>query len=238
MKFIFIVSSPRTGTTYLLKLIEESEAIRLTKKMLDLPEGVTTLETGLFEYRQFAQAVARLQALPQGTYVEKTPGHIRYIRKLITYLPTATYIYIVRNPGEAVLSYCKADFIHFFKKNPFDEGIRLWRDGANEVKNLSIGFVNYDDLINHPVETTKAIYKYCGISGDAEAAVEKHKEGKHIPIEGVYRRGEYDYQTYFSPDQKATINDACNKLYLELKEKINILPIWDDGRSVNQSGIK
>lgn len=121
MEPVFIVGSPRSGTTWLQLLLAQFDAVataqetHLFSRYLgpvlsrwdESLEEATGLHTVLGEdtfvacCRQFAVATleAILQSKPGATIaVEKTPGHVFHIASISTLLPEARFLHILRDP--------------------------------------------------------------------------------------------------------------------------------------------
>lgn len=130
-RFVFIVGSPRSGTTYLQRLIashpgavtgQESNVIEYVGPLVRRWNAEARMRDGrggvglgcYFTEVEFRAAVHGFLAVllrpmvmnlpPGGVFVEKTPQHVLYLAELNELLPEARIIHLLRDPREVVAS--------------------------------------------------------------------------------------------------------------------------------------
>jgi hypothetical protein len=96
-------------------------------------------------------------------WIEKTPYHIYYIKRILEFYPNARFIVNYRDPRAVVASWLKKD------NNKTVLGVTSsWNKVANEILFLqqenipNIYFMKYEDLISNPEETLKEICSFIG----------------------------------------------------------------------------
>jgi hypothetical protein len=133
---VFIVGSPRSGTTYLQKLLfchpqiktgQETDIfdeyigplLRVWRQSLQLADGRGGVGLGCYWYEEdFLRIVKNLllQLLdpilttlnPGELFVEKTPSHAFFLPEIMEMLPKARVLHIVRDPRDVVASLLSA----------------------------------------------------------------------------------------------------------------------------------
>ena len=112
--------------------------------------------------------------LDKTRWVEKTPGNIHHIEKILNYWPEATIIHIIRDPRDIFASLKEAK-----KWDSVDEFIERWAplfNSLNEIKkdftNLNNSYfeIRYEDLVSDPKRVMRNISGYLGIPFEIETA--------------------------------------------------------------------
>ena len=182
---VFVVGIPRSGTTWLLSILENHPDCRaVTADMLGIKVAQPTKETGLF-VRGFSdeEIVRRWARLPDDKLlVEKTPVHIRCTRR-IRQLLGAKILLIRRHPLDVLNSMLKPNV--FWKDSP-----KTLERALAEYKKFDVPldaiapdhFVRYEDFWSDPQSTADGVYAALGLSLDhTQEIVERTRFGRSLP---------------------------------------------------------
>lgn len=182
---VFVVGIPRSGTTWLLSILEHHPDCRaVTADMLGIKVAQPKKETGLF-VRGFSdeEIVRRWAKLPRDKLlVEKTPVHIRCTAR-IRRLLGAKILLIRRNPLDVLNSMLKPNV--FWKESP-----KTLKQALAEYKKFDVLldkiapdiFVRYEDFWSDPHGTANSVYAELGLSlAHTQAIVERTRFGRSLP---------------------------------------------------------
>ncbi len=181
MEVVFIVGSPRSGTT-------------LLQRILSLHSRLCSIsgETGIFtrqnlfdrERRHFGLAGADLESLFDDSsdivdffergasrvcdgriFVEKTPQHVLHIPFILEYFPASRIIHIVRDGRDC---YCSARSSGIIPQAASLDGFaRYWRKCVRAAMRHQgherILEIRYEDLARHPRRRLSDIMRYLGL---------------------------------------------------------------------------
>ena len=115
---------------------------------------------------------------------EKTPGHCIYINKIIKIFPSAKIINIVRDPRDVYYSQCN---LIWGKKNPVSF-CKLYRRNYAVLEKHSANFYyksfKYEELLENPEETLKAICDFAKISYSNDLII-KFQDSKNLNFDLV-----------------------------------------------------
>jgi hypothetical protein len=110
-------------------------------------------------------------------WVEKTPNHVFYMRRLATSFPTARFIHIVRDGRDVALSHRKLDWLTDYTSDPVRQllwGARIWEQMVREGRRLGRELgdryheVQYRDLVSAPDREVAELESFIGASIDLE----------------------------------------------------------------------
>ena len=166
-------------------------------------------------------------------FLLKSHLHSLYLEALLDTFPDACLVFTHRDLRQVVPSFCslnagvsahiRSPDLNFGKRS-----LRLLSEIANRAAKsmrdletqTSAGkspvlFVNYDDLVKHPVDTVKNIHDYFGFEMSIEEAIEKYliknPKGKH-------GRHTYELSDYGLTPQD--IEDTCADYIQYVKDKL------------------
>ncbi|MFH1624069.1 MAG: sulfotransferase [Pseudomonadota bacterium] len=227
---IFIVGSPRSGTTWVLDLISgHPDTVHATMANLGLPVTGKSKETGIFMKGLSDQEIIdRFSGLakenPCKTIVEKTPLHVFHISRVRQLFPQSFIICTIRDGRDVVVSMLEARKT-FWRHGPTTviDAARLWaqsslagvKAAAEMLKfpgeRQSVYLVEYEDLVRDAVAETKKIFTLFRLSEcNVEQIVSDFEKGKKIDIPGVFRKGKIgDWKTYMSIEDKKTFKTVA-----------------------------
>lgn len=194
---VFIVGIPRSGTTWLLSILEQHpDCLALTPAMLNISVQHPTKETGLL-VRGFSdtEIIDRISQLPEDKLlVEKTPSHLLELDRIRTLFPRSKIVLIRRDPLDVIYSMLQAN--SFWKESPkkLSEAVALYRKFADAQDAFTdYGYViEYEKLVEDPVREAGRLFEHLNLRCDLTSSiVEKTKRGRSLPAElkGVFRKG-------------------------------------------------
>lgn len=151
---VFIVGSPRSGTTWLQMLLLQHPKIVSVQETHVFSEWITPLLTATDRQREAGRLVglsaildasqvadmarslygAVIERAMDGhpdadVFIEKTPGHVRHVRSILDLYPAATILHVVRDPRATAASIVAASQSWGRSWAPSDvaSAARLWR---------------------------------------------------------------------------------------------------------------
>ena len=226
---IFVFGSPRSGTTWVLRLLSEHpRVVAATEANLGIETGKrVTLETNIFNQdRPFTDAQIRrrfhrLSLKNAGRMiVEKTPIHLLFADRIREVFPEAAFILVDRDPRDIVNSLVSVgrDPEAWWKGAPdtVPAAIRLWRRYAKAAQRARQLYnpwtVAYEDLSGDPVGQLDALFAALGLENDAVGEiVDSAAGGKGIPIPGVYRDGRVGaWRSDLGPEEITQLEELAN----------------------------
>ena len=206
---VFVLGAPRSGTTWVLKLLEEHPGVvAATPKNLgiDRDVGFESVETGIFESdipdneirRRFWSLAMRNDGK---VIVEKTPVHLMHVDRIKRVFPRAALVLVRRGGRDTFASMLAAgrDKGSWWKGAPKTarEAAELWRDYAVAASRCEGCYdplvVRYEDLHKDSFLAVDRLYHDLDLVEDTAAtqrAIKACERGKNIPIKGVFRRGQ------------------------------------------------
>lgn len=194
---IFIVGAPRSGTTWLLSMLEHHPQCRaLTTEMLGITTSRPTKETGIF-LRGFSadELTERFARLPSDrVLVEKTPGHLLQAGRIKRLFPDARIVLVRRNAQDVIWSMIQENTFWEDSPKSLVDAAGLY-NGYASAENAYYGYdavVDYETLWERPLEVLARLLDELGLDpGPAAGIVEQTREGKALPHElsGVFRKG-------------------------------------------------
>ena len=189
---IFIVGTPRSGTTWLLSILgQHPDCLAVTPEMLGINVSRPTMETGLF-VRGFSDSeiLQRWNRLPVNKIlVEKTPAHIKEtdrIRKILG----AKIILIHRDPSDVIFSMLKSN--PFWENSPttIKEAIKIYnRFNVDVTPDYT---VKYENLWIDTVNEVDRLFSFIGLSAaTTHDIINATKFGRNLPLKlkSVFDKG-------------------------------------------------
>ncbi|MDQ1535128.1 MAG: hypothetical protein QOF28_2889 [Actinomycetota bacterium] len=211
---VFVVGCPRSGTTLMQSFLGAH------------PLLVTRVETHFFQTQPGPEAVAawlaEMDASADGVagWVEKTPGHIYELDRIVAAVPGARFVHVLRDPIEVVASLHWASSIRpAMWGGPYalDECIDRWRRAVRGTERWrgdpSHLVVEYQNLASDPEPVLRGTCTVLGLAFDHamlddRAALAPALGGAlpwHDRLAGdVAYRGE----RHLSPEQRAYVEAA------------------------------
>jgi len=176
-KVIFVLGTPRSGTTLLQKILEahsklfsiHSETAIFSfqnfwdsKRRLfdmDTKESSMILKKSIDNVDFFQNAVRHLgKSNPGMIFIEKTPQHIKYLDFLIAHFPKAKFVHIVRDGRDC---YCSARNHPWIPQSRSLQTFgkfyaRCLSQGINAYDHPNVFTIKYEDLVADPkIELSK-----------------------------------------------------------------------------------
>ena len=204
---VFVVGPPRSGTTWLLNLLAaHPDVVAATVDNLGVRINEhKTLETNVFnENRPFTDAQIKWkfhllsQREPGKVIVEKTPVHLLYLNRIRRVFPKAAIVVTERDGRDVVASlvHVGRDRSAWWEGAPdtVEEAAELWRTYAE----ASVEFdeaqacyrARYEQFLENAAERLTELLTQLGLStGHIPAQIEACRDGRNIPIPGVFREG-------------------------------------------------
>jgi hypothetical protein len=204
---VFIVGPPRSGTTWVLKLLQEHpDVIAATEENLNAKVNISaTLETNIFNSnRPFTdnQIKRKFYILAQKhsgkVIVEKTPVHLFFIDRIRRIFPEAAIVLTERDGRDIVTSivHVGKDSKSWWKRAPdsVDSASRLYKRYAEEaflcMKRHHPFVIRYERLLENTKDELAYLMTALGLSHyHLERQIGACRDGKNIPISGVFREG-------------------------------------------------
>jgi len=183
--YIFVVGSPRSGTTLLAVLLDRHSRICVTpetaffdefKSLNDLRTWPRVPELKL----SFDAIVARDPKTPAAVLAtmldlyaeahgktrcgEKTPHHLRHVPTLMTSFPRAKVVCMLRDERDATRSLMS---VPWFKGNRFTATL-LWKRTARRMKRFAARYpdrftvVRYEELVANPTDVMTRVMHFLG----------------------------------------------------------------------------
>jgi len=194
---VFIVGVPRSGTTWVLCILENHpDCLAVTPDMLDIAVEHPTKETGLF-VRGFSdvEIVNKISLLPRGkVLVEKTPSHLLELGRMRRLFPRSRIILIRRNPLDVIYSMLQENC--FWKESPgtLAAAVNLYKSFSEaEAAFTDYDYVlEYEGLVENTGDQVRSLFECLELRTDCVLEiVEKTKCGGSLPpeLKGVFRKG-------------------------------------------------
>lgn len=161
---IFVVGCGHSGTTLMASMVADHSGV------LGIGE-----ETGVFlrsrEYMLGAidQWGTLARQLGNSAFVEKTPIHVRFLGRMLRYVPNCRVVYIVREPRDNVSSL-------FERYGNLEAGvIRYIKDnlaGLDHVGDERVLMCRYEDLVSDTEGVKERVYAHCRVSNSRSERAE------------------------------------------------------------------
>jgi hypothetical protein len=201
------------------------------------PEYAQSLPWYTFTGRKFAQSFMRV--LDQITleedkvvWLEKTPGHLRFIKKIVEIQPDAVFIHILRNGLDNI-----ASLYHLSQKYPeswglwlpdLDSCIQRWVDDMR----MNLGYmggenhklIRYEQLVQQPQPVLEALCQFIQVDfeikmltgyGELTGTVVKNEPWKSDVSKPIQSTNKIKSKKYLDEAQRQTI---LSEIPADLKE--------------------
>ncbi len=116
---------------------------------------------------------------------DKTPGYLNHVPRLKKIFPSARFIHIIRDPRDYCLS------VHRIWHKNIYRAAQRWRDfifasrGYATLLEGAYHEVRYEDLLDRPEETLKAVSAFCGIDFQPEMMSLRKSAERHGDARGM-----------------------------------------------------
>ena len=231
---IFLVGSPRSGTTFLQRLLaahprirtgQESNLFQYVGPMLqrwraeaEFPDARGGVGLGCYFLEERFTALVRefldnllepmLAGLEPGMlFIEKTPHHALFIPEILTMLPAARFIHILRDPRDVAASMLAASRSWGKAWAPGTAGRAAWTwceyvqavmDTRDRVPPEQFTEVRYEELVEAAAPILRSLSRFLKLDWDDEAIAQavrdnsveaaRRGEGTVIPKGGEFAR--------------------------------------------------
>lgn len=223
---IFILGAPRSGTTWLLKVLSEHPAIvAATVDNLDARINTNeTLETNVFTpSREFTDNAIknRFLHLSLKNYgkiiVEKTPIHTLHHERIKRVFPNAVFVVIDREPRDIITSLLNVgrDKNAWWKGAPdtIEKATRLWLSYAKAISSCKKLYsplcVQYEDMLSDARNVVRTLLESFQVDTQPlESMIEKSDKGENIDIPKVFRKGmQGGWKDYLTKEELAIFEE-------------------------------
>ena len=187
---IFIVGSPRSGTTLLESIVAANDDVFSAGELISVGDIISTNldnfenDIGAFQ-KNFCDTYARRVDYLRGDYqfcTDKLPENFLYMGHLLNFLPEAKIIRIFRHPWDTAISLYKQRYLmnipfsaSFFNIGVFManfEAINLYWN--KKIQNKSnILDIRYEELVSEKEDSQKKIYSFLKFTSEYQ---EKKRE--------------------------------------------------------------
>lgn len=228
---VFVVGPPRSGTTWLLNLLAaHPDVVAATVDNLDIRiNDKVTQETNIFNPNRGlsdAEIAARFhrlsQANPGKAVVEKTPFHLLHVDRIRRVFPRAALVLVLRDGRDIVTS-----MVHVGQNQD------SWWQGAPKTVESAAGMwktyalaalrctllqaprtVHYEELAENTVGVLTGLFAALDLStATVDQQIEDCRDGKGIPIKGVFREGKVGaWREFFTPQDAAAFDRVAGPL--------------------------
>jgi hypothetical protein len=188
---IIIFGSPRSGTTYLLEIINQHPDVGITYEsrvfrwlyisQVKVPENEAALYKGKDIFLDIARRYAKetiqvfYQTLLPDTHYwgDKNPFYgenLEILENIEAFFPGAHYIHIIRDPRDVITSLIRKENDEGMVWSSFDEALQIWLQHvtygcAFAAQNPDLNYleIRYEDLVGNDVEVAKQIFDFLNI---------------------------------------------------------------------------
>jgi hypothetical protein len=232
---VFIFGPPRSGTTWVLKLLQEHpDVIAATEENLNAKINILpTLETNIFNdnrpftNNQIKNKFYRLaQRHPGKAIVEKTPVHLFFVDRIRRIFPKAAVVLTERDGRDIVTSIVNVgrDSDAWWKGAPdtVDGATRLWKRYAKEallcMESHYPFVIRYERLIENTLDELSNLIIALGLSlHHVKKQIDACRDGKNISIRGVFREGKSgNWKRQLSKSDVKTFKEIAGDILLRL----------------------
>lgn len=227
-KLLFIVGVPRSGTTWLWGLLtSHSQVISLTTEDFEQnkPSVINgkriTSETGAFvnytDQNILEVINKKIKDFPEKLIIEKTPGHILYIHKILSLFPSAKILFIKRDPRAVISSMLNTTFYNFAEN--IDHAIEKFKEYSLSVlpflKHPQIIITTYEKLHRNTSNELYRIFNSLGIeTKNIDSIINENKNKSKVSQKDVFRKGKIDsYKKELVTNEIALIEKKLKNIF-------------------------
>lgn len=128
-------------------------------------------------------------------FVEKTPGNIFYVNKILDMYPESKFIEIVRDGRDVLLSFEKRTKKENWNQNEKKRRIKLWKNSiskglefrSNKKYSDRILLVKYEDLVNDKENQIKRIFDFVNLKYDNKLLNKIIKQSERVVNKTYYK---------------------------------------------------
>ena len=204
---VFVIGPPRSGTTWVLNLLRSHpDVIAADVDNLDARfSDAKTLETNVFnDTRPFSDAQIKRkfhllsQQHPGKIIAEKTPVHLLFADRIRRVFPRAALVLTERDGRDVATSLVNVGRDHsaWWKGAPSNvrDAAALWKRYAEAalrcMKRHEPLRIRYETILESPREELVRLQTALGLRLDVlDEQIDACRDGKNIPIPGVFREG-------------------------------------------------
>ncbi len=210
----------------LLGIVSSEMRERLNEFLLEVerPDMKLRLSKSAFLLRPYTAAFVNILdqlALDQGKthWLEKTPGHLHYIKQLERYVKGAKFIHILRNGADVVASmyeYTNKDPQAWGGKYSIDQCIERWngdiKRSQKQLGKKNHALVRYEDLVAQPEPVLSQLCDFIGLPFEATMLTEypavadhlilPHETWKHQVKQNIHNTNGSKFKRVFNPKQQ------------------------------------
>lgn len=233
----FIVGCGHSGTSLLLEQLSRHPKIFGVpgESKLFVPRGSRTpgnpLKSAWGVFRTLIKWEMKASRIEASAWVEKTPGHLRYHRRIKRFVPRARFIGIFREPRDVVASLMG-------RGQSFEGAIERWqRDNAlllEMAARRDCIIVSFESLLEDNERTLRKLVEFMGLEMDPSMKMDLLKSKPSLPdrkshadrrraqlTAGLYdSRGEWEQR--ISSEQAQVVESLLGGMYSGLQEHENI----------------
>jgi tetratricopeptide (TPR) repeat protein len=208
---IFIVGMPRSGTSLVEQILSSHSQVFGAGERPDLHQLTKSIAQSLntsFRYPQClniltptsvdqiaADYLKKLQSLtPTASYItDKMPSNFLHLGLIQLLFPGAKIIHCVRHPLDTCLSCYFQDFLgihaYAYDLNSLGQFYQLYWNLMKhwqQVIDLPIQTVRYEDLVADPEPKIRDLVEFCGLEWE-DACLQFHQSQRHIPTASYHQ---------------------------------------------------
>ncbi len=229
-EIIFIVGTPRSGTTWLWGLLTShpdiipinlEDFLSLEQSSFDDRGSRITSETGVFlkldKETIRENFLTKQRRNPKKKILEKTPAHINHIEDILETFPDAKILHIVRDPRSVISSMQNTTFYNF--SNGIEDAIMKYKnfiDGIIPYLDRDMVLtLKYEDLLDQTEEECLRVLKFLKV--DPKFVGEMVKENDRcskVNQKDVFRKGKKDsYKNELSEKEIARVVNELSEYF-------------------------
>jgi len=188
---IFVVGMPRTGTTVVERMLTHSPNVHsagelpdfaILIKQLSKDRSNSILSDGVLnnlndiDFKQLGEAyLKKAKPISNGKewFVDKMPLNVLYSQLILTALPKAKIVCLLRNPLDTIVSNYRQLFASNFSyyhysldlndTYSFYKAFKAYAQQCAKAYPDNFKLVSYEELVKNPLNSSKDIFEFCDI---------------------------------------------------------------------------